>query len=125
MTTEALNGYVTESINDYKQGLGWLHMKTADVVDTYEAFTAACFADGALSEKDKHVVALGISIHAQDEYCIMYHATRALECGATSEELCETIAVATALGGGAAMAQGVTLVHDVIQEFERSANQNL
>lgn len=67
-----------------------------------------------------HLTALGISIHAQDEYCIMYHATRALEFGASEQELSETIGVCSAFGGGASMSQGVTLVHDVIAEHQQT-----
>lgn len=113
-----MHGYVTESINDYKLGLGWLQTKSPEVVESYQNFSAVCFKEGAVSEKNKHLTALGIAIHAQDEYCIMYHASRALECGASEQELCETIGVCAAFGGGASMSQGVTLVHDVIEEHQ-------
>lgn len=118
MTVDEITGYVQESINDYKQGLGWFHSKCPEIVDSYEKFTSVCFVDGAISAKNKQLTALAISIHAQDEYCIMYHATRALECGATEQELCETIGVCSAFGGGASMSQGVTLVQDVILEHQ-------
>lgn len=67
--------------------------------------------------KEKQMIALGISIHAQDEYCMIYHTKGALDQGATEENLLEVVSVAAAFGGGAALSQGITVVQQCIDEF--------
>ncbi len=104
------------SIAEYKEGLGQFRMKYPKLGQPFMEFTSACFAEGALSEKQKHLVALGISVYSQDEYCIMYHADAAMQLGATADEVFETVGVCAAFGGGAALSQGVTLVQDVVNE---------
>jgi AhpD family alkylhydroperoxidase len=114
--------YVLDSIQDYKQGLGEFCGRLPEVGEKYMQLTAACFQGGALSEKDKHLIALGIAIHAQDEYCIMYHARTAMEIGADEQQILETVGVCAAFGGGAALSQGVTLVQDVIAGYQKTSH---
>ncbi|MGM8213223.1 carboxymuconolactone decarboxylase family protein [Virgibacillus sp. W0430] len=113
--------YFDQSIMDYKQGSSRVQKHLPNVVQGYFNFTEACFKEGTISQKHKQLTALGISIFAQDEYCIMYHAKGAVEHGATEDELMETIAVCAALGGGAAFSQGVTLALDTF-DFYRETN---
>ena len=72
---------------------------------------------GIFEQKEKQLIALGISISAQDEFCMIYHTKGCLDQGATEENILEVISVAAAFGGGAALSQGVTLVQQCIQEF--------
>ncbi len=64
----------------------------------------AAMHDGALSKKQKELMALGIAIHARCDYCIVYHTHECLKAGATREEMLETCGVAVQMGGGPAMA---------------------
>lgn len=111
--------YIDASIQEYKEGIGHFQEKMPEVVRGYLDFTGACFAEGTMSEKQKQLMALAISIHIQDEYCMMYHTATALDKGASEQEVLETIAVAAAFGGGAAFSQGVTLVMDVLDQYNR------
>ena len=112
-----VQGYVSAAVEEYKEGLGWFVKHLPEAGEKYLAFSGACFQPGAISEKDKHLIALGISLQTQDEYCIMYHGTRAQDCGATREEILETLGVCAGFGGGAAIAQGGTLLKDVLDEY--------
>lgn len=112
-----ITNYFDQSIMDYKQGSSRLGEQLPKVAKGYFDFTEACFEEGSISQKHKQLTALAISIHAQDEYCIMYHTKGAIEHGATEEELMETIAVSAALGGGAAFSQGVTLALDTFDYY--------
>ncbi|MGM8364427.1 carboxymuconolactone decarboxylase family protein [Virgibacillus sp. W0181] len=111
--------YFDQSIMDYKQGSSRLQKHLPEVVQEYFDFTEECFREGAVSEKNKQLTALGISMYAQDEYCIIYHAKGAVEHGATEEEMTEIIAVSAALGGGAAFSQGVTLAMDAFDFYKQ------
>jgi len=103
----------------YKKGLGDFTGKMPEFASRFNAFTEACFGEGALSQKQKQLIALGISLHAQDEYCIIYHTKGCLDQGCSEQEVLEAVGVTAAFGGGATMSQGVTLVQECIQEFNR------
>jgi AhpD family alkylhydroperoxidase len=107
-----------EALLEYKQGIGTFSEKMPAFTQKYNDFTEACFAEGRISAKVKQLIALGISIHAQDEYCIIYHTKGCLDQGCTEQEILETIAVTSAFGGGASMSQGVTLVQTCIRDFQ-------
>ena len=63
--------------------------------------------DGALSKREKALIALAIS-HAQKcPYCIDAYTTACLESGSNPEQMMEAVHVA------AAMQAGITLVHSV------------
>ncbi|HET7578413.1 MAG TPA: carboxymuconolactone decarboxylase family protein [Bacillales bacterium] len=108
---------IEAALLDYKEGLGHFTEKMPDIAKSYSAFTEACFKEGALSQKQKQLIALSISVNAQDEYCIIYHTKGCLDQGCSEEEMLEAVAVSGAFGGGAAMSQSVTLVQEAIQEM--------
>ena len=63
--------------------------------------------DGALSKREKALIALAVS-HAQKcPYCIDAYTTQCLENGANPEQMMEAVHVA------AVMQAGITLVHSV------------
>ncbi len=115
---EQRNASTTEKdLLRYKEGLGKFEQSMPKIVDTYNKFTESCFSEGQLSQKQKQLIALGISTYAKDEYCMIYHTKGCLEQGCTQEEIYEALGVSAAIGGGAAMSQGVTLVQACIDEF--------
>lgn len=71
-----------------------------DVAKGFSALARAATADGALSTKDKELMALAIGIAVRCEGCIGFHAKAAAKHGATREEVMETIGLATYMGGG-------------------------
>ncbi|WP_110926871.1 carboxymuconolactone decarboxylase family protein [Bacillus massiliglaciei] len=112
------DGNFTEAARiKYKEGIGRFNEKLPGFVSQFNAFTEECFKEGALTQKQKQLIALGISIHAQDEYCIIYHAKGCLEQGCSEQEILEAVCVTAALGGGASVSQGVTLVQDCLNEM--------
>ena len=108
-----------DALHEYKVGLGTFTQKMPDIASHYNAFTEACFKEGMLSQKQKQLIALGISLYSQDEYCIIYHTKGCLDQGASEEEILESVGVAAAFGGGAAMSQAVTLVQESIEELNQ------
>ncbi len=120
---EIMNTGSYESIlHDYKLGLGHFTEKMPHIARKFNAFTEACFEEGKLSQKEKQLIALGISVYSQDEYCIIYHTKGCIDQGCTEEEIWEAIGVTGAFGGGAAISQAVTLVQDCMEEFNQSIN---
>jgi AhpD family alkylhydroperoxidase len=74
-------------------------------------------ADGAISAKEKELIALGIAIAIRCDGCIAYHADSALRAGATHQEITETIGVAIVMGGGPAAVYGVEALQ-ALEQFE-------
>jgi AhpD family alkylhydroperoxidase len=71
----------------------------------YEGFLAmekAAYCDGALSKKQKELIAVGISVVKNCESCMQWHIEQAAAGGASYEELLEAIEVGIEMGGGPA-----------------------
>src|SRR3546814_16476887 len=62
------------------------------------------FADGALPQKTKELIAVAVAHATQCPYCIRGHTERALRQGATQQELMEAIWVAVEMRAGSASA---------------------
>ncbi|MGM0845825.1 MAG: carboxymuconolactone decarboxylase family protein [Bacillota bacterium] len=107
------------ALHHYKQGLGTFTQKMPELAHHYNAFTEHCFKEGVLSQKEKQLIALGISLYSQDEYCIIYHTKGCIDQGCSEEEILEAVGVTAAFGGGAAMSQAVTLVQESIEELNQ------
>ncbi|PYG34798.1 carboxymuconolactone decarboxylase family protein [Pelagimonas varians] len=60
----------------------------------------AAKAEGALSEKTKEFMALGIAIATRCDSCIGFHVRSLVRLKTTREEFCEALAMATYMGGG-------------------------
>lgn len=110
--------FTEAAIREYKEGLGIFTKKMPKIAESYNSFTEACFSEGKISQKEKQMIALGISIYAQDEYCIIYHTKGCLDQGCSEDEILEVGGVSAAFGGGAAMSQAVTLVQQSIEELK-------
>ena len=118
MDIEARNS-TEAALLDYKTGLGTFTKKMPKLAELYNSFTEECFKEGVLSQKQKQLIALGISLYSQDEYCIIYHTKGCLDQGCSEEEILEAVGVTAAFGGGAAMSQAVTLVQECIEELKQ------
>ncbi|MCP9438915.1 MAG: arsenosugar biosynthesis-associated peroxidase-like protein [Nitrospira sp.] len=69
----------------------------------------AVFAEGALSEREKALIALAVAHTVQCPYCIDAYTQASLEKGSTIEEMTEAVHVACAIRGGASLVHGVQM----------------
>jgi len=101
------------------QQMGKLQQATPDVMKGFGALHHAGIQAGALSTKDKELIALGIAICVRCDGCIAYHVHDAIEAGATRQEVIETIGVAILMGGGPSTvygAEALTALDEFTQE---------
>ena len=71
----------------------------------YRAFLdmeAAAYADGALAQKYKELIAVGVSVVTDCESCMQWHIEQAIKAGAGQQEVLEAIEVGMEMGGGRA-----------------------
>jgi 4-carboxymuconolactone decarboxylase len=73
----------------------------------------AVFAEGALTTREKSLIALAVAHAVQCPYCIDAYSKDALEKGSNLEQMTEAIHVAAAIKGGAALVHGVQMVNRV------------
>lgn len=80
--------------------------------ELWKAFSAwynLVFKEGALTEREKALIALAVSHAVQCPYCIDAYTTASLEKGSTPEQMTEAVHVAAAIKGGAALVHGVQM----------------
>ena len=75
--------------------------------DAFQAFSAQVFAEGALPEKTKQLIAVAVAHVTQCPYCIRSHTRLAARKGATENEIMEAIWVAAEMRAGGAYAHSV------------------
>lgn len=63
--------------------------------------------DGAIPQKYRELIAIGIALTTQCPYCLDVHTANAKKAGATRNELAETVHIAAALRAGAALTHGL------------------
>lgn len=76
-------------------------------------YYGAVFADGALSKREKALIALAVAHAVQCPYCIDAYAKESLEAGSDLEQMTEAVHVATAIRGGASLVHGVQMLEHV------------
>ena len=72
---------------------------------TYQAFLEmeqATYEDGALSKKEKELIAVGISVVTDCESCMQWHIEQAAKAGASERKVLEAVEVGIEMGGGPA-----------------------
>ncbi len=84
--------------------------------ELWKAFSAwynAVFKEGALTEREKALSALGGAHAVQGPYCIDAYSTACLEKGSTPEQMTEAVHVAAAIRGGASLVHGVQMRNQI------------
>jgi len=83
-----------------------------DAPELWQKFSewySAVFKEGALSEREKALIALAVAHAVQCPYCIDAYSTASLETGSTPEQMTEAVHVAAAIRGGASLVHGVQM----------------
>ncbi|MBM9519115.1 carboxymuconolactone decarboxylase family protein [Desulforhopalus vacuolatus] len=109
---------VREILDGFVNGLGALGETNGETVDAFMGLLGASYKPNAIDLKNKELISVAIGCFTRCEYCIVYHCYKALEAGASREEINEAAMVAVAFGGGPSMAYSGTLLKESLDEFE-------
>ena len=71
------------------------------------------FKEGALTEREKALIALAVAHAVQCPYCIDAYSSNCLKKGADEEQMMEAVHVAAAIQGGATLVNGVQMMNHV------------
>ena len=86
-----------------------------ELAEKFFAYYGAVFTDGALSSREKALIALAVAHTVQCPYCIDAYSKDCLQQGADLEQMTEAIHVATAIRGGASLIHGLQMLDHVNQ----------
>lgn len=81
-----------------------------EATNAFWAYDEVALADGAIPKKYKELMAIVVALTTQCAYCIEVHRQRALDAGATEQELVEAVHVASAVRAGGAITHGTHLL---------------
>ena len=76
----------------------------------------AVFAEGALTAREKSLIALAVAHAVQCPYCIDAYSSDALQKGSNLDEMMEAVHVAAAIRGGASLVHGVQTLNHVDEQ---------
>jgi AhpD family alkylhydroperoxidase len=93
--------------NEYQKQIGAQlaqFMKlTPDSVRGYQTLSAANAKDSKLGAKVRELISLAVAVTTHCDGCITIHTDKALQAGATREEIAEALGVAMAMNAGSAL----------------------
>lgn len=106
----------TQDFRQMRLSSGRMLREIPDVLVGYGQLSKGAMKDGAVSAKNKELIALGIAVATPCDGCIMSHVQGAINKGATRAEMHEVISVAILMSGGPATVDGAE-AYEVIDEF--------
>ena len=80
-----------------------------ELAEKFFEWYGAVFQEGALTAREKALIALAVSHAVQCPYCIDAYSKGALEKGADLDQMTEALHVAAAIKGGACLVHGVQM----------------
>ena len=80
---------------------------------------SSVFAEGALTEREKALIALAVAHTVQCPYCIDAYTQACLEKGSNLEQMTEAVHVAAAIRGGASLVHGVQM-RNIVEKLQMS-----
>lgn len=87
-------------------------------LQAFSEFNAAVFQDGALSNKEKEIIAVAITHVTECPYCIDSHTQSAKKAGASLEELVEAVFVTAGVEAGGAVTHSTHMQNAVDPEAQ-------
>jgi len=84
-----------------------------NLADKFFDYYGDVFKEGALTAREKSLIALAVAHTVQCPYCIDAYTTDTLEKGCDEEQMMEAVHVAAAIRSGATLVHGVQMMNKV------------
>ena len=110
-------GQARETVQKFKKGMGVLSEALPQTIPAMADFMGAAGKDGALTHREKELIAIGVALYARCPECIAVHCQKALEAGCTRAEILEAAGMAMVFGGGPVLGSSATLLLECLNEF--------
>lgn len=86
--------------HDVAKALSTLRHDIPETMQGFNAMARAALAPGVLSALDKELIALAIGVASRCDACVGFHVKALIRLGVSRQQLMETLAVCTYMGGG-------------------------
>jgi len=91
-----------EFFEQFKKDMVKMQKQIPDTVSGFSGLFEKVMKEGALTVREKELIALGIGVTQRCAPCIRLHVQKSLAAGATKEQILEAASVAVTMGGGPA-----------------------
>ncbi|MEQ9230177.1 MAG: arsenosugar biosynthesis-associated peroxidase-like protein [Cyclobacteriaceae bacterium] len=85
--------------------------------DKFFDYYNSVFEEGALTKREKSLIALAVAHAIQCPYCIDAYTSDCLKKGSDEEQMMEAVHVAGAIRGGASLVHGVQMMDQVNEKL--------
>ena len=96
---------------------GTIGEKAPELAQASPSYYNAVFEEGALTAREKSLIALAVAHTVQCPYCIDAYTNDCLNKGVTEEQMTEAVHVAAAIRGGASLVHGVQM-KNIVKKLE-------
>lgn len=96
---------------------GTMGEEAPELWDKFMQYYGAVFAEGALTAREKSLIALAVAHAVQCPYCIDSYTQDCLSKGVDEEQMTEAVHVAAAIRGGATLVHGVQM-KNIVKKLE-------
>ena len=103
-------------LSKIKETTSFLSKKFPGIMKAFYGSFTKIDDDGALSKKTKRLISLAGALIKQCDLCITYYVNKALEAGATTDEILEASMTALKLNGGPGLIH-ISLVLDTLRDL--------
>jgi 4-carboxymuconolactone decarboxylase len=104
--TDARHGYYDR---EHLKRFSAIGDERPELAEKFFAWYGAVMGEGALTRREKALIALAVSHAVQCPYCIDAYSKNCLEAGADLEQMTEAVHVAAALRSGATLVHGLQM----------------
>jgi len=102
-------------MTQYSKNYQWLLQKFNSVMEKHQDLGKAVREAGPIDEKNSQLIQLGAAAAIRAEGSVHSHAKRALDAGATPDEIFHTIILLTSTIGFPAVAAALSWVKEIIE----------
>jgi AhpD family alkylhydroperoxidase len=90
----------TRFFQDWPAKMAQIKAEAPEIPKAFGAFFQSLMKDGALTVREKELIALAIGLALRCDRCINAHVEKALKAGATRQQILEAAGVAVMMQGG-------------------------
>ena len=108
----------TSFLNETVGRIGVFQKEAPEVMKAFNQMGAVAKKSGALDEKTKELIALGIAVSTRCESCIGFHVRSLVRLKTTRAEMCEALEMIAYMGGGPSIAYGAKAL-EAFDEFSK------
>ncbi|MFH1370095.1 MAG: carboxymuconolactone decarboxylase family protein [Planctomycetota bacterium] len=110
-----------EYLAKFKTAIGKMKAEIPETTQGFAGLFSKVMKDGALTAREKELIALGIGVAIHCEPCIRGHAQNCLDSGATRQQVLEAASVAVMMGGGPAYVY-IPIVMETLDDLQNESS---